>query len=125
MVARVILVDSNILIDALRDIGGSVAFLATLDEASISVITHIEVLVGAKTLQAEAGARALLSHFRRIDLTAAIAEQSVIVRRERRLDLPDAVIYATAELHGLRIATRNTKHFKTDDPRVLVPYTLN
>lgn len=120
-----ILLDSNILIDALNDIAGSISFLASLDDAAISVVAHIEVLVGERSERGELAARALLAQYRRIELTEEIAERSIYVRRERRLDLPDAVIYATAELHGLRIATRNTKHFKADDPRVLVPYTLN
>jgi predicted nucleic acid-binding protein len=38
--------------------------------------------------------------------------------------LPDAIIQATARVHHLPRATRNTKDFQADEPGVTVPYRL-
>ena len=46
------------------------------------------------------------------------------LRRERRLKLPDALIWATARRHGSLLVTRNTKDFPKDDPGVRVPYSI-
>jgi predicted nucleic acid-binding protein len=55
-------------------------------------------------------------------LSIGIAEQAVALRRDRRVKLPDAVIWATARSMGALLVTRNTKDFPADDPGVRVPY---
>jgi predicted nucleic acid-binding protein len=59
-----------------------------------------------------------------IDLDRAIAERAVLIRREKRVRLPDAIIWATAQVHSLLLVSRNTKDFPEDDPGVRVPYRL-
>ena len=48
--------------------------------------------------------------------------RAVELRRERRLRLPDAIIWATARCAGCLLVTRNTGDFPEDEPDVRVPY---
>jgi predicted nucleic acid-binding protein len=59
-----------------------------------------------------------------IDLDRAIAERAVAIRREKRIRLPDAIIWATAQIHSLLLVSRNTRDFPANDPGVRVPYLL-
>jgi hypothetical protein len=47
-----------------------------------------------------------------------------MVRRERRLKLPDAIILATAETADRLLITRNTRDFPANDPGIRIPYRL-
>ena len=68
---------------------------------------------------------ASLSGFTMIEVTTAIAARTVQVRRQyRRLKLPDALIYATAQVHGLTLVTRNTRDFDEAMPGVRIPYSV-
>ena len=51
-------------------------------------------------------------------------EEAVGLRRGRPLTLPDAIIYATARVHGRTLATRNTRDFREGEVGVDVPYVL-
>ena len=116
------LVDSTILIDYLNGIPG--AARAVRPDSSMSIISWIEVLAGTRTDTDESIARAFLARLDVLDLSHAVAEEAVRVRRERRLKLPDAMIWATARVYALTLVTRNTKDFPANDPFVRVPYTL-
>lgn len=98
--------------------------LAADAEGAISVVTWIEVLVGCKDATEEQLARSLLATFEVIGLDGAIAEEAIVLRRERRVKLPDAAVLATARVRGLQLVTRNTKDFSEADPTIRVPYRL-
>jgi predicted nucleic acid-binding protein len=81
----------------------------------------MEVMVGAEG-RLEAPTRSFLDGFETIGLDARIAEKAVSLRRERRIKLPDAVIWASAQVNGMILVTRNTKDFPAGDPGVRAPY---
>ena len=120
-----ILLDSCILIDyllghdAARDYVGRVA-----DDAAISVITWMEVAAGAASPSEDAIVRTFLATFETLPLDARVTEEAVQLRRSRRLKLPDAIILATARVHGRSLATRNTKDFANTELDVVIPYVL-
>jgi predicted nucleic acid-binding protein len=116
--------DTNILVDYLNGVAGANAELARFDERVISVVTWMEVMVGAAPAE-EAPIRAFLSGFEVVPIDADVADEAVRLRRERRLRLPDAVIWATARTQGALLVTRNTKDFPAGDPGVRVPYQVN
>ena len=118
-----VLLDTNVLIDFLRGIPAAQAELARYDDSAISVITWIEVLVGAPPALAQP-TRDFLDDFRLIELDSEIAERAVAIRRDHRLKLPDAIIWASAQTHARLLITRDTKGFPADDPGVRVPYTV-
>ena len=118
------LFDSNIVIDALKGIPEALTTIGSEERPSISVVTRIEVLAGCPDETSMNFARSLLATFRVFGLTPAIEAEAVNVRRTARVKLPDAIILATARVHGLTLATRNTKDFSPDDPGVRIPYEL-
>ena len=118
------LFDTNILIDLLHNRAQAHAELARFDDRAISMITWMEVLVGAADGM-EIGTRAFLAGFELIGLDEAIAERAVDLRRRRRMKLPDAIIWASAQTEGRLLVTRNTKDFPGDDPGVRIPYVVS
>ena len=119
------LFDTNILIDLFsgrRE--AKQALEAWPPQNAISLITWMEVIVGAKKYHQEQRTRMALSTFNIINISQDIAERSVALRQEYKLKLPDAIILATAQLHRLELITRNTKDF-AGIPGVVTPYELH
>lgn len=117
------LFDTNILIDYLNAVGEARDELARYEGKAISIISWMEVLVGADPAVSDA-TRAFLGGFELVAVNGDIAEQAVILRRAHRIKLPDAIIWASAQSEGMLLVTRNTRDFPTGDPGVRVPYTL-
>ncbi|WP_179404331.1 type II toxin-antitoxin system VapC family toxin [Burkholderia guangdongensis] len=117
------LFDTNVLIDYLNGIEAAKAELDRYTTRAISAITWMEVLVGTAPAD-DAAIRAWLKSFSVIDLDAAIAERAVEIRKTKRIRLPDAIVWASAQVNGLLLVSRNTKDFPADEPGVRVPYTL-
>jgi predicted nucleic acid-binding protein len=118
------LFDTNILIDYLRGIPAARAELGRYDHTAISVITWIEVMVGAPE-DAEPATTAFLAGFALIALDDRVAGLAAKLRRGHRIKLPDAIIWASARSRGLLLVTRDSKAFPTDNPGVRVPYSLS
>jgi predicted nucleic acid-binding protein len=116
-------IDTNILVDYLRGIPLAATELALYKNPAISTISWIEVMAGTTT-QTEKVARAFLQTFDLLEIDAKVAEQAVILRKTRRIRLPDAVIWATAQVHQCLLVTRNTRDFDSSDPGVRVPYAI-
>ncbi len=117
------LFDTNILIDYLNGVDAARAEIALHEEPAISLVTWMEVLIGAEA-STEGPIRAFLASFRTIAIGAEIAETTIRLRRARRLRLPDAIIWATAITTGRLLVTRNLRDFPAGDPGVREPYRL-
>ncbi len=116
------LFDTNILIDYLNGVDASQAELARYRERLVSVVTWMEVLAGAHD-DAEADViEMFLRDFQIVEITRRVAREAVEIRKERRLRLPDALIWASARTESALLVTRNTKDFPKDDPGVREPY---
>jgi len=124
------LIDSNVVIDYLGckfPIGG-MQFMNTVIDAIpiVSVITKIEVL----GFNAPSEHYILLTGFMNdatvINLTPAVVDQSIALRKLYKIRLPDAIIAATAMVNGLTLITRNIKDFegipglKIINPHILI-----
>ncbi len=118
------LIDSCILIDHLRGHGAATDFLVGARHAAISRVTWMEVLVGAEGVDGDRALRTWLGRFEVLPLDEVVAEEAVLLRRSRRLKLPDAIIFATARVHRRSLATRNTRDFPDGETGVTVPYRL-
>lgn len=117
------LFDTNILIDYLGGVESARAELGRYDYRAISMITWMEVLVGAPARD-EAPIRAWLSSFDVIALDSTVANRAVTIRKDRRIRLPDAIVWASAQVNGLLLVSRNTKDFPASEPGVRVPYQI-
>jgi len=118
------LFDSDVLIDYLSGLTEARNELAQYSERLISIITCAEVLIGADNEDELRACRECLADFTLIDVGTEIAEEAVRLRREHRLKLPDALIWATAMTEGLLLVTRNTKDFPENHPGIRVPYLV-
>jgi len=110
--------DTNILIDYLNGIEAARAELAQYSTRQISVISFIEVLVGAKSTAEENAIRGFLSTFEILNLSAEIANQTIEIRKKYRLKIPDAMVYATARTQGCILVSRNSKELKQEWPDI-------
>lgn len=115
--------DTNILIDALDGIKEANEEYARYESVFISLITWMEVLVGAP--ENDAQVRDFLSeHFEILPLNLAIAEKAVQLRRLHKMRLPDAIIWATAKINDAVLVSRNSKDFNPEWEGIRLPYTV-
>ncbi len=117
------LFDSNIVIDYLNGIVAAKDELGRYESRAISVITWMEVLAGAPPA-ADLDTRSFLDQFKLLGIDAKISQRAVELRRSKRMKLPDAIILASAQVHGLLLVTRNARDFDPDSPGVRVPYQV-
>ena len=117
------LFDTNILIDFLRGVPAARDELNRYDGKAISVVSWMEVMVGAP-MPAERGTREFLDGFALVALDETVAERAVTLRRQYRLRLPDAIVWASAQVQAMLLVTRDTKGFPADDPGVRMPYRV-
>lgn len=114
--AERLLIDTDVLIDYLRDKAGAVSYLESLMEPLlISVITVAELYAGVR----EGAERTKLEEFiRAFEIVPVSREISIKVGLYRRdhikshnVGLADALIAATAEIQPAKLVTLNSKHF--------------
>jgi predicted nucleic acid-binding protein len=116
------LIDSDVLLDFLDGYAPADPELARYRERCISIISWMEVMAGARTAADQDTRRGFLDHFRVIALTQQLAEEAVTLRREYRLKLPDAIVWASAITENCILVSRNTKDFPADQAGVRFPY---
>ncbi len=117
--------DSDILIDYLQGLEKARKEIALYSVKCISMISWMEVMCGADGAGEESKCRGFLAQFEIIGISIEVAERAVRIRREQRLKLPDAIIWATAQQLGCVLVTRNTKDFPLKHPGVRVPYKVS
>ena len=122
---RAVLFDTCILIDYLNGIRSADDTLKKyVGNQAISVITWMEVMVGAFRMNHERQqvTRRFLARFIQLPVSEAVAELAALIRAQRGIKLPDAIIDATAQIENRLLITRNVKDFK-NIPGVIFPYT--
>jgi tRNA(fMet)-specific endonuclease VapC len=113
-----LLIDSDILINHTRGVAEAAEFLRshmTESRLCISSITQMEWLIGALDKSEQRRIECFLQRFVVVKINAAVCDQAVrYVRRyalSHRLQSPDALIAATATVHGIPLATSNTRDY--------------
>lgn len=117
------LFDTNILIDYLNGIQEAKAELALYQDKAISIVSWMEIQ-GGTTPEDQGAVDQFLRRFTVVPLDAPISVEAVALRKSTRVKLPDAIIFATANVNSRLLVTRNTKDFPASLPGVRVPYVL-
>ena len=120
------LIDTNIIIDYLREKAEALTFLEGLNQrALISSLTVAELYVGVRDGQERQRMEAFLGAFEVVPVSEAMAQQGGLYRRDygpsHGTDLIDGIIAATTQEKKARLVTMNDRHFPMLS-RVLVPY---
>jgi predicted nucleic acid-binding protein len=125
------LLDTNVVIDTFAGRPEAIKIVTSarasdLEWIGYSAITRLEVL-GFPGLAAvdKAGLGRLLAQFSEAEISAAIIERAIEIRRSLRIKVPDAIIVATALVYGASLVTRNVRDFAgVPDLTVVDPVSL-
>lgn len=104
-----VVVDTDVCIDHLTGRG---RLSGRRSRLGYSVITRAELRAGAGNERDLAALRRLLGAMTEYPVDRRIADTAGRVRLEAGVRLPDALIAATALVHGLIVYTRNVKDFR-------------
>ncbi len=120
------LIDTDILIDYLRDNASAVASIENnLNDLYLSVMNVAELYQGVRNEKERKNLISMLSVFTILPITLEIATQGGIYFSKYRTShgsgLADCLIAATVDLHGLTLRTLNAKHYPMLE-QVEVPY---
>ncbi|MEA3355154.1 MAG: type II toxin-antitoxin system VapC family toxin [Patescibacteria group bacterium] len=119
MIGKRVLVDTSVVIDFLRRKDKENSWLHKLAKKKvnlwISILTHTELYSGTsvwKSIKAKRDLEKTLSGLKLINVNEGISMLAGRIRSKLGVELPDAVIAATAIENKLSLATLNQKHFK-------------
>ena len=107
-----VVVDSNIIIYLSKGILNFEDILTKYDYFYISIITYLEVMGYQFPDEEERGIiKDLLNSFTMINIDPGIAENVLLIRQQKKIKLPDAIILATAKFLNCDLLTRNVSDF--------------
>jgi len=125
--AGLLVVDTDVLIDYLRDRSQAVAFLEGIEQSlAVSAITVAELYVGVREGEERRRLDAFVAAFDVLGLDRQAAVQAGLWRRQygpsHGMGLADALIAASVQAAGATLVTLNRRHFPML-AQVLVPYS--
>jgi tRNA(fMet)-specific endonuclease VapC len=111
------LVDTGVLIRHLRGQKMAVRLLRGLVREGhlyVATVTRLEIFAGTPPIE-EYKTRKVLSRLIDLDMDRTIADRAgeYVYLSSHALQLPDAIIAATATIHHLTLLTLNVKHFRS------------
>jgi predicted nucleic acid-binding protein len=111
------LADTNVVIDLVlgRLPAASASWLdaqLTTQQVAISIITRIELLGKLVPAPEFAFLQSFVQSVNVLPLDELVTQQTIRLRQQHRVKLPDAIIAATALAHGIPLLTRNTNDFQ-------------
>ena len=110
------LLDTNAISKGLRglfpDLGQQLVSSVLAIESNFSVISRIELLgFNPNDEQTERAFKLFVEQGNEFGLTEDIIQQTIAIRRTVKIKLPDAIIAATAIVHGLTLLSDNDADF--------------
>lgn len=107
------LIDTNVIIDfsanRIPHAGSTLVAKCFDEDPRISIITKIELL-GFKFVTSEI--KELIKVSSVIGLSDEIVDRTILIRKQHKIKLPDAIIAATSIVSGLTLLSRNSADFK-------------
>lgn len=123
------IVDTDILIDAGRQIPEAVGYLKSrgpLSTLAVSSVTQMEMIIGCRNKREYADLEKFLRRFRILPLTSDISDMAVSLLSQYNLShgllIADALIAATAITYSEQLATKNQRDFRFIDGLDLLQY---
>ncbi len=125
----IVVVDTDVLIDAARNVSEAVACLEQVEQnasLAISAVTEMELIVGCRNKAELRSLEQFLSRFRVLHLNEQISETAVDLLRRYRLShgllIADALIAATALSSGIPFVSKNERDYRFIAGLRLLPY---
>ena len=123
------IVDTDILIDAARQVSAAVNCLDEIEQKSvlgISVITQMELFVGCRNKTELRHTERFLQRFQVLKLNEQISDAAIDLLRQYRLShglaIPDALIAATAIALNRPLISKNQRDYNFISRLQLLPY---
>lgn len=114
-----VVVDTDILVDAGRGVGEAIACLQQLDgqgSLAVGVVTYMELVVGCRNKNELRALERFLSRFQVVKLNERISDEALDLLREYRLShgllIADALIAATARCLDRPLVTKNQRDYR-------------
>jgi len=112
------LVDTNVGIDFLDgklpvDSAAWLEQLLNAQELALSVVVRVELLSWPGPPAAMQILQDFITANQELPLDEPVIQQTIRLRQQHRVKLPDAIIAATALVHGLPLLTRDTTDFSS------------
>jgi predicted nucleic acid-binding protein len=123
------LIDSNIISDyllATLPVNG-LKFMDNVIDAipNLSVISQIELLCWKTDAVIEQQIRTFIADSVIFNITPGVIANCVNIRRNKKIKTPDAIIAATAVVHGHTLVTNNEKDFGSiQELKIVNPYKI-
>jgi predicted nucleic acid-binding protein len=128
-VTDLVIVDTDVLIDAGRGIGEAVTCLQQIEQQAalgVSVITEMELIVGCRNKAELRTVERFLSRFQIIKVSEVISDTGVDLLRQYRLShgllIADALIAATALTMDQPFVTKNQRDYLFISGLQVLPY---
>jgi len=113
------LIDTDILVDAARALPEAMAFLTKQQAAGamrISIISAMELVAGCRNAKELTEVQQFLQQVAVLPVSTSASQDAYHLMESFFLShgllIPDALIAATALEHGLRLYTKNVRHFQ-------------
>jgi len=121
MIGNKAILDSNVIIDAVRNLIDIERSIFQFKDIYISLITYIEVLgYNFKDENEKLLTSQILGMFVIINPDVEIADLTIRYRKMKKIKVPDAIILATARKLNAILLTSNIADFKNIDADVVI-----
>ena len=118
------LFDTCIMLDYFRGIKESRNNVRQCPQRYISVITWMELSTCLPAEHIRPITEFIIQNFSIVNVDRDVAEHAAFLRHEKGLNMPNAILYASARTSFANLLTRNTKDFSSEWQDVYVPYEL-
>lgn len=125
------LIDTDILIWAMRGRAEAIEYLTTNKDKSLSIVTYMEILQGVRNKREQS----IFEHYcetenyHLLPVNEAISLSAVALVKQyglsHHMQMADALIAATATHHNLPLLSANQKHYRFIDNLILLPFILH
>jgi len=121
MIGNKAILDSNVIIDAVRNLIDIERSIFQFGQVYISLITYIEVLgYNFKDESEKLLTSQILGMFEIINPDIEIADLTISYLKMKKIKVPDAIILATAKKLNAILLTSNIADFKNIDAEVII-----